>query len=77
MLYVVGVLPAGVPVDGPVHEYDTPGVPELPVNVTEVLEQVIVCEAPALTCCGSMVLEVTDTTALLVQLLEGSVNVKV
>lgn len=74
---MVGVVPAAMPVDGPVHEYDTPGVVELPVSVAEALEQVIVCEAPAFTCCGCVVLDITDTTALLAQLLEGSVTVKV
>lgn len=42
MAGAAGVLPAGVPVNGPVHAYVTPVVPELPFSVTLALVQVMV-----------------------------------
>ena len=72
----VGVLPAGLPVAGPVHEYVAPPVEELPFSVTVALEQVIVGEAPALAF-GCAVFVVIVTGAVALQPLEGSVSVNV
>jgi hypothetical protein len=62
----VGVLPAGVPVVGPVHEYVTPGVVELPFSVAVGLAQLIV-KSGTTDICGAVKSAVGVTTAVFVQ----------
>jgi hypothetical protein len=71
-----GVVPAGVPLVGPVHANVTPLVVELPVNVAVVFVQLMVWLLPALTF-GVVVLVVTLTVAVLVHPLVGLVTVSV
>jgi hypothetical protein len=63
---LVGVDPAGVPEDGPVHAYVAPGVVELPSNNADGEIQLIVKSGTTLTC-GDVKLAVGVTTAVFVQ----------
>ncbi len=74
---LVGAEPAGVPAVGPVHEYVTPPVEELPEIAMDEEAQVIVAVELAVEILGWVVLEDTDTTAELVQLFAGLVTVNV
>lgn len=61
----VGVVPAGVPVVGPVHEYVAPGVVELPLNVAVGVAQLIV-KSGTTDICGDVKSAVGVTTAVFV-----------
>lgn len=68
--------PAGVPNVGPVQEYVTPDVPEEPLMVADVAEQVMVWE-PITLISGILVLLVTEIIEYDEHPLIGSVVVKV
>lgn len=72
----VGVEPAGVPEVGPVHVKLTPPVVELPLSVTVVVVQVIVCVVPAFTF-GTVVFVATLTVPVLTHPFAGLVTVSV
>jgi ABC-type amino acid transport system permease subunit len=66
LVELVGVDPAGAPVEGPVQANVAPGVVELPLRVAVVTTQFKVMSGP-MAICGGVLLAVAVTTAVLVQ----------
>ncbi len=76
-MVLVGAEPAGVPAVGPVQEYVTPPVEELPEMAMDEEAQLIVAVELAVEIFGIVVLATTGTNVFVLHPLTGSVTTNV